>query len=580
MSNKRTLDMKSPRILIPLFMFLASSVMAMHAGPVPSENIIRLVFMGKTGAGKSTVINGCYNFTKQKKWDDYPKLFPISTEYQPCNIPQYMGRSAECHAREQLDAVTQFPSEYVVQGNNFIVNLIDCPGMADPRGIEKDVENTNMIAQFLAKAGDFNALCIVLKGDTNRGTAEEKYFIEQVKTIIPASAYNRIFIIATHTNLPSENLAAFARSVNLPTENIFYFNNYALSKDGYVDIRDVDISETPIDDIGDPWAEVSVNAADEEKKKTARNIHESYPATHREFNRLVKAARGLGKHTSPEIAEISKIKRGVTEKILTAHRTVESIEACEIGLESARHELSLASDEYNSALGRKKTAEDDLKYAKAEKEAAAALATFTEHSVQERDDRETLTHNTTCMICDYTCHERCGLDPGDPIVGCTMMSDGCCKVCPGHCSSTYHSHKNYLWKTVKKQVELTNNKDRQIRADANYKSIETNLTAKEGDAESKQKEKDTKSTLFAKFDQELAKLTSEKACLQQEIIEFYVQLANVCISPINFQIGEYYDFKLRGEKDPNVKAKLLRDQQFYVEQVELYQARQEANRNI
>lgn len=552
----------------------------MHAGPIPSENIIRLVFMGKTGAGKSTVINACYNFTKQKKWDDYPKLFPIPTDFQPCNVPQFTGRLVESHARKQLDAVTQDPSEYVVQGNaNYLVNLVDCPGMADPRGIEQDIKNTDKIAQFLARVGDFNALCIVLKGSTNRETAEEKYFIEQVKTIIPASAYNRIFIVATHTNLPSDNVVAFAKSVDLPTENIFYFDNYAFSKDGYVDVKNIDLNETGDDNIGDPFAEVSVSSEDALKKDIARRLRESYPSTHKEYNRLIKTAQRLGKHTSGEMGEISRIKRKVTDKILAAYQKVESIEKCEVDLENARHELSLASDAYDRAMNRKRDVEEDLKYAEAERKAANALATYEEYDGRDRE-RSTSGQHTTCWICNWTCHEDCGLENGDSLAGCQSMTDGCCTVCPNHCSYTYHRHQDFVWKTVKKRRPLTENTDKQSRASSNYDNVESDLKAKKSDVDSKEHTKNSKSTLFNEFDKRLRCLKQEKDSLQQEIVELYVKLGNVSISSINFHIGEYYDIKSRNEKSSVVRAKLNRDREFYVEQVELYRKRQQANQNI
>ena len=49
------------------------------SGMIQEDKIIHLIFMGKTGAGKSTFINTFYNFASGTKWDDFPKKFPIKS---------------------------------------------------------------------------------------------------------------------------------------------------------------------------------------------------------------------------------------------------------------------------------------------------------------------------------------------------------------------------------------------------------------------------------------------------------------------------------------------------------------------
>lgn len=557
--------------------FFSAYLAAMNSSPIPPENIIKLVFMGKTGAGKSTTINSCYNFAKSMKWNDYPKHFPICTDFQPCNVPQYQGRLVENHARQQLSAVTQEPSEYVAQGRSYVVHLIDCPGMADPRGIETDIENTEKIAQFLARVGQFNALIIVLKSTTNRETAEEQYFIEQVKTVIPSSAYNRIFIIATYTTLPSHNVDEFAKSVDLPVENIFYFDNYALTKEGYIDLSKVSLETTTMDDdIGDAFSdEYAGDGGNDSQLSVAKKVQEAYPNTHREFNRMLQAARKLGKHHSGEMAEISRMKSEAKDKIFAAYRKVESIEETEAKLDDARHKLQLAKDAYDRAKESRDAVEQEVELAKAEKEAAEQLKEYEEYYDNDRD--KTPEHHTNCLNCAFTCHPNCGLDDESGfshLTQCTAITNGYCTACPGHCSYSYHSHEKFVWKKVKRQRPLKNNVQRKDNAKSSYDSSSSRLSEKEGDVAARDRVKTSASDLFYEINARLEQLKEEKDGLQHEIVALYVELGRVCISSINFQIGEYYDLKIRNEQDPLKRAKLNRDRQFYEEQVELYRKKQ------
>lgn len=194
---------------------------------------VRIVFMGTTGAGKSTVVNAFYNFAQQVCWRDYPKLFPIPTDFQKCNVEKYIGKSAECHARGQLDGVTQSPVEYLVDGHDCRLHFIDCPGTGDPRGIMQDCRYAYVTAQFLRELVDFHAFCVVVKSTMNRQTIEDLYSLEQIKVVIPKKARDRIFVVVTHDSGSRENIPSFLRELDIPCENIFYFDNFGLTVEGY-----------------------------------------------------------------------------------------------------------------------------------------------------------------------------------------------------------------------------------------------------------------------------------------------------------------------------------------------------------
>lgn len=306
------------------------------------ESVIRLIFMGKTGVGKSTAVNACFNFANQKKWNDYPKLFPIPTEFQDCNVERYRERAVENHRRGQLEAVTQEPSEYLAQGSGFKVGLIDCPGTGDPRGIGQDSINTNATAEFLAKMHYCNAFCVVMKSTVNRGTAEEVYCVEQIKTLLPLNARDRIFIIITHDTGAHGNIETFVQEVGLPADNIFYFDNFALTKDGHIDFTNIDLQAIHgHDDIGDPFSEPEIPGND--GRAIAIRTKTSWTKSHKEFNRMIRRAKELGAFCELyRFITIGYLKNSIATSVIRGVDIEKSLEECEARLEMAKRELASA----------------------------------------------------------------------------------------------------------------------------------------------------------------------------------------------------------------------------------------------
>ncbi len=573
--------------LMLIFMATALSGRAMEVinPPAPATNIafennIRLVFMGRTGAGKSTLINAFYNYAKKVKWNDHPKLFPIPTEFQHCNVVEYQGRNAENHTAGQREAVTQEPSEYVSRGQSFVISLIDCPGMADPRGPEQDIINTTKISEFMKRVGDFNAILIVLPVSVNRETIETKYFIEQVKTIIPVSAHNRIFIGVSFSTAEDANVIDFVRSVGLSVENMFYFDNYAISKNGYrVDLNvNLDGGDEDIDDPFGAQDGALNRLAQQKKVNDAKLVKQSWINSNQEFNRMLRKAKDLGKYTSADIARITEIKNSVKEKISEAYRKIESIEDGESKLVSAQARLSIAIENYNLALSSKNSADIEYQKAQIEKQSADALAGYENYSYPEECDTDR--HNTNCLKCAQVCHEGCNLkyisdDATDHLTGCGSMSDNRCKVC--HCYYDQHRHRFKAWRTVTQTRPIPGVSSQKSNANSNYDTWQQKCNSRAQDVNTKQQDKDSKNTILTDITDRLNCLKIEKDDLQRQIVELYVRLSQVSMSSIYFQIGEYYDLCIRNEPDITKRAKLNRDRAFYTEQVELFKRRMAQN---
>lgn len=349
----------------------ASGMDTITNGAMLDEHEMVLVFVGPSGAGKSTLVNTCYNLGLQTRWHD-PKKFPIATEFQQCNVPAYAERCVENHQKKQLGAVTQEPSEYKVVAPGFQLSLIDCPGSCDPRGIEQDNKNTEATAMFLASFKSVNAFCIVIKNSINRSTVEESYGIEQVMSIIPQCTRNRIFLVVTHGDTRNENISDFAYSLNLPLDHIFYFDNFALTRESNIDFNQVDLSMHEDNDaIAAPFVTSEMNPELEYKIAIAQKAKSSWQKSHREFNRILRSAKDLGKGAIVlEMRTIYSLKKNIAEYFIACHRIADAIEQTQLLLAEAlleRDEANLAAkwakDAANTAQGLYQTAINSLETA-------------------------------------------------------------------------------------------------------------------------------------------------------------------------------------------------------------------------
>lgn len=319
-------------IVVALCFWCTSSLFAMNH----DHQQVRLVFMGRTGVGKTTLVTAFYNFALDVAWDAYPKQFPAPTSFQACNVEKYRHRCAEDHARGQLDAVTQIASEYEAASEKFSVSLIDCAGVADPRGVEKDREIVAETARFLGSAGPVNARCIVLPGNLSRATIEEKYAIEEIKSLIPNDDVGRVFIIVTHTSVVTENIRQFVNAAGLPTKNIFAFDNLALSEDGYGDFSGVSLDNC--DGNGDGT------------QMLGHDVRRAWNASKHEFIRLLAVACELGSSSYP--FRFGRIGTFIDENAQDMHTWFKGMDALDqypAAISSAKMAMSMAEKEWESA---------------------------------------------------------------------------------------------------------------------------------------------------------------------------------------------------------------------------------------
>lgn len=151
----------------------------------PSLNIL---FLGKTGVGKSTLINLFYNHIKDNDYanprDIVIPLLHGRTSYQ-VNVDEFKPYNLKLKTggKSQTEEVHQ----YKVENKFHSVTLWDAPGFLDTEGNLKDLDNARKIARAMDGV-PIHAVIVVLKAeDVSTQTWECKALINRIRLLLPQS---------------------------------------------------------------------------------------------------------------------------------------------------------------------------------------------------------------------------------------------------------------------------------------------------------------------------------------------------------------------------------------------------------
>ena len=165
------------------------------------------MLLGETGVGKSTFINAFANYVTFETIDQgqngeivalIPSSFTVFDEQSRTNKKIEVGSDDNEHL-EQGQAATQKCQCYKIRLGDRWINLIDTPGLGDPRGVDQDYKNLEDILVFLTRFDYIHCICVLVKPTNARLNLYLKFVFDMTLSNLHISASKNIVFVYTHS---------------------------------------------------------------------------------------------------------------------------------------------------------------------------------------------------------------------------------------------------------------------------------------------------------------------------------------------------------------------------------------------
>ncbi|KAK0152429.1 hypothetical protein N1851_006056 [Merluccius polli] len=373
------------------------------------------MFLGATGSGKSTLINGMINYILGINWKDSFR-FKLIDEGQ-----------LKSQAESQTSHVTAYKVNYQ-DGFQvpYSLTLVDTPGFGDTWGIERDRAITEQIRRlFTSVKGvcEIDAVCFVTQASLARLTATQKYVFDSVLSIFGKDVAENICILVTFADgqQPPVLEAINASKVPCPKTDIglpvhHKFNNSAL----FADNRSVcDRANEDSDE------EMEVDNFDEMFWAMGVKSMKTFFSA---LDKMTTQSLQLTKEVLKERRQLEAAVEGLQPQVRAGLAKLEEIRSTQRQIE--KHNADITSNE-NFQI---------------EVEVIKPVQILLTKKGE---------YITNCQQCSMTCHYPCAIADNLQKRGCAAMKDGKCTVCPGKCDWNIHFNQKYRWDYVKEKQMKT-----------------------------------------------------------------------------------------------------------------------------
>ena len=201
--------------------FPSKKVLVNQYKPAAYNNKLKkIIIMGETGTGKSTLLNSFVNYLAGVEMED-PFRFRLVVD-------------EDTRAGDQSKSQTTEISGYLIENTklNYGLQIWDTPGFGDTQGVERDEKIKEQINELLKKEDECHAICFVVKANVNRLTDIQKYIIDRVLLFFGKEAEQNIFLLATFADANRPEVLGALEKSNFPfcEDRWFAFNNADLFK--------------------------------------------------------------------------------------------------------------------------------------------------------------------------------------------------------------------------------------------------------------------------------------------------------------------------------------------------------------
>lgn len=434
----------------------------------PTARHKSLMMIGETGCGKTTLINSMMNF-----------LFGVQFA-DPFRYKLIVEKDKGTQAVSMTDEVNTYYIE--PPALDFGLTLIDTPGYGDTRGLQQDKEITKKIkAAFEERIQDINAICFVMNASRPRLTPTQRYIFKQILGIFGHDVAQNIIILLTFADATHPPALAAVKEAQIPYTHYFKLNNSAFFLDGAA-------SATPGDRMmANLFWDVGVDSFCKFFAQLA-----VMPAQSLTLTKTVLREREQLETSVENLQPVITIGLNTLENI---RQEIKAIEQHKVEIDANKSftvtkELPHVRREYDIPAGR---------------------------------------NTTTCLTCNYTCHQSCVYADNTEKADCSAMSGGYCTQCPERCHWTMHKNLPYrcVWTTRTQVQTLDALKARFVTANSKLSTSEQIMQGKLEEFMAKQR------AVFATI---------------QRVKDAINRLNQIALCANVFESSEYFDVMIESEE--------------------------------
>ncbi|XP_068233310.1 uncharacterized protein [Palaemon carinicauda] len=201
-----------------------------------------VMFVGSTGSGKTTLINGIINYIFGVNWNDNFR-FKMITESERYNQAKSQTRSISSYTIHHREGF-KIP---------YSLTIIDTPGFGDDEGIERDKEITEQIRSFFSTGGKggidkLDAVGFVVQSSLRIFTPTQRYIFYQILSLFGMDIAENIFLLLTFADGQPPQVLSDINKAKLHYKKYFKFNNSSLyACNNVVENQDLD-DDDKVDD--------------------------------------------------------------------------------------------------------------------------------------------------------------------------------------------------------------------------------------------------------------------------------------------------------------------------------------------
>ncbi|CAG8613047.1 4175_t:CDS:2, partial [Gigaspora margarita] len=183
------------------------------------SGVFKILLLGGTGTGKSTIINTVTNYFLGGTLDN-PKIV-IPTKYYHVTEDEYSNKHTEAKVDDVTKSQTTKCSTYTFKhpdnpSSKFI--FYDTPGLSDTKGIKQDDENIQEIINTAIAIGSLSAIVIIASGTEARVTPTIRNTLVRLGNNLPDELMANLLLILTKCNKGGAcfSIDAFTKEIAKP----------------------------------------------------------------------------------------------------------------------------------------------------------------------------------------------------------------------------------------------------------------------------------------------------------------------------------------------------------------------------